>query len=215
MEANGHSNITENGPWTPKPYTSQSSAKCYVAVLDGWCKSPFKDAELHAEGMLRRMTSLKIYNSKHYNNVMNRLASGAKSNAGAEAERLLNEMIEMYKAGNLAVTPNRNSFNTVIKAYANSGGKNGARNAKRILGMMENPSKFGLGEIASEIEPDRISCTSIMMAWANSNDAGGCEVDAGEKAEQLLRRMEGKFASKGDVNMRPDTATYNAVIKVW
>lgn len=163
--------------------------------------------------MLHRMASLGIHNVKYYNNVMNRIATSGKPNAGSEAERLLNELIDMYKHGNTTMAPDRNAFNTVIKAYANSGGKNGPRNAKRILSIMENPAKHGLEDIASDIEPDRVSCTSIMMAWANSNDDGGCEMDAGDKAEQLLERMEEVFANKGD--MKPDTAAYNAVIKVW
>eukprot|EP00804_Cyclotella_cryptica_P010160 CCRYP_020797-RA/>CCRYP_020797-RA protein AED:0.02 eAED:0.02 QI:63/1/1/1/1/1/4/190/880 len=212
MENNGHCNILSDGP-KYNVTSSKSSAKCYVAVLDGWCKSPYRDAEIQAEAMLHRMDSLGIHNIKYYNNVMNRIAMSGKPNAGSEAERLLNELIEMYKNGNSTMSPDRNAFNTVIKAYANSGGKTGPRNAKRILGMMENPAKHGLEDIASDIEPDRVSCTSIMMAWANSNDDGGCEVDAGEKAEQLLERMEEVFAKKG--GMKPDTATYNAVIKVW
>lgn len=129
---------------------------------------------------------------------------------------MLHEMIEMYKSSsNVDVAPNKSSFNTVIKAYAFSKSKNGSRNAKRILNMMENPSQYGLEGIASTIEPDRVSCTSIMMAWANGNEVGACDVDAGEKAEQMLKRMERRYERKGDVDIKPDTATMNAVIKVW
>lgn len=211
MERNGHNNIPSEKSTGPGTNSSMSSTKCYVAVLDGWCKSQHKDAAVQAEKILQRMAALGVQSVKYYNNVLNRLASSGKSSSGEEAERLLNEMIEIYKAGNVDMAPTKTSFNTVMKAYANSGGKNGSKNAKRILGMMENPSKFGLEDIASEIEPDRVSCTSIMMAWANGNEYGACDVDAGEKAEQLLKRME----NKDDPAIRPDTATYNAVVKVW
>ena len=215
MENNGHNKIVLNRHNSSDTASSKSSVKCYVAVLDGWCKSPYKDAANQAEEVLRRMVTLGIHSVKHYNNVLNRLATSGKSNSGIEAERLLNELIDMFKSGSAHIAPDRSSFNTVIKAYANPGIKNGSRNAKRILSMMENPSKYGLEKIASEIEPDKVSCTSIMMAWANGNEHGTCDVDAGEKAEQLLRRMEKVYESKGDLRMRPDTATYNAVIKVW
>ena len=216
IEKSDHNNISIKGLTVgPSMDTSESSTKCYVATLDGWCKSPYEDAAIQAERILNRMVSLGIQSVKHYNNVLNRLASSGKSNAGTEAERLLMELIELYKSGNTDMAPDKNSFNTVIRAYANAGGKNGSRNAKRILSMMENPSKFGLQDIASNIEPDRVSCTSIMMAWANANEYGGCDVDAGEKAEQLLMRMEKVYENKGDSDMKPDCATYNAVIKVW
>ena len=210
MGNNGHNKIVLN-----RHNISESSVKCYVAVLDGWCKSQYKDAATQAEDLLHKMVSLGIHSVKHYNMVLNRVASSGKSNSGVVAERLLNELIDMFKSGNTPISPDRNSFNTVIKAYANPGIKNGSRNAKRILSMMENPSKYGLEKIASEIEPDKVSCTSIMMAWANGNEHGACDVDAGAKAEQLLKRMEKVYQNKGDLRMRPDTATYNAVIKVW
>jgi hypothetical protein len=213
MEHNCHNNPLTNGGNATNINSSESCTKCYVAVLDGWCKSPYKDASTQAEAVLRKMVSLGIHSVKHYNNVMNRIATSGKPDAGNEAERLLNELIEMYKAGNKEMTPDRSSFNTVIKAFAHSGGKNGSRNARRILSMLENPSKFGLHN--SDIVADKVTYTSIMMAWANGNEYGGCDVDAGEKAEQLLRRMEHVYESKGDLRMRPDTATYNAVIKVW
>eukprot|EP01082_Thalassiosira_pseudonana_P009629 g8420.t1 g8420 contig3:53576-56252(-) len=221
-----------------------SSVKCYVTVLDGWCKSRSKGAEVKAEEMLDRIdgiggkrrdssdnddgtlqdgtsTALDTHNNnnkdvRYYNNVMNRIATSGKSNAGQEAERLLKNLIDQYKRGDKSMAPNRSSFNTVIKAYANTGGKNAARNAKRILNMMENPSSLGLQDISTEIEPDKVSCTSILMAWANSGHGGDglCEVDAGEKAEQLLERMEGMYR-RGNREIRPDTVTYNSVIKVW
>ena len=75
--------------------------------------------------------------------------------------------------------------------------------------MMEDASSSGLGAIAKDIEPDKVSCTSILTAWANSGERG-----AGEKAEQLLQRMEEMY-SRGNRGIKPDTVTYNAVIKVW
>ena len=127
------------------------------------------------------------------------------------------------------MAPNKSSFNTVIKAYANTGGKASARNAKRILNMMENPRLITASDgaanggtdggdnstnesnnILENIEPDKISCNSILLAWANSRES-----DGGEKAEQLLERMEAVYRRGGNSGIKPDTVTYNAVIKVW
>jgi hypothetical protein len=145
---------------------------------------------------------------------MNRIAVSGKKDAGKQAERLLNVLIESYKKGKGKVIPDRSSFNTVIKAYARTpantkNGKHAAKDARRILSMMEDAASSGLGGIAKDIEPDKVSCTSILTAWANSG-----ERDAGEKAEQLLQRMEDMY-SRGNLGIKPDTVTYNAVIKVW
>mmetsp|Transcript_8266 Transcript_8266/g.17621 ORF Transcript_8266/g.17621 Transcript_8266/m.17621 type:complete len:1037 (+) Transcript_8266:113-3223(+) len=184
---------------------------------------------------------------RHYNNVMNRIATSNKPNAGREAERILQHLIDIYKThGDESVAPNKSSFNTVIKAYAKSGGKAAARNARRMLSMMENPKLIfvepvvegvadnghvrkrdvdvdfmdGKGDehkrdkvelrILENIEPDKVSCNSLLLAWANSGDK-----DGGEKAEQLLERMEEVYKRSGNTAIKPDTLTYNAVIKVW
>ena len=193
-----------------------NSARCYASVLDGWCKSRYNGAEAKAEDLLQRMRKrcADDIDVRYYNNVMNRIAVSGKKNAGREAERLLNDLIDSYKKGNVDMMPDRRSFNTVIKAYARAptnrkNGKNAARDAGRILSMMEDAASVGLGGIAKKIEPDKVSCTSILTAWANNG-----EKDAGEKAEQLLQRMEEMY-SKGNWDIKPDTITYNAVIKVW
>ncbi len=184
---------------------------------------------------------------RHYNNVMNRIATSNKPNAGREAERILQHLIEIYKTyGDESVAPNKSSFNTVIKAYAKSGGKAAARNARRILNMMENPKSIFAEPVVEgvsdngvvgnnavpivvndekrdsddrgndetktleNIEPDKVSCNSLLLAWANSG-----ERDGGEKAEQLLERMEEVYKRSGNAAIKPDTLTYNAVIKVW
>eukprot|EP00571_Detonula_confervacea_P002530 CAMPEP_0172318850 /NCGR_PEP_ID=MMETSP1058-20130122/36021_1 /TAXON_ID=83371 /ORGANISM="Detonula confervacea, Strain CCMP 353" /LENGTH=831 /DNA_ID=CAMNT_0013033769 /DNA_START=163 /DNA_END=2655 /DNA_ORIENTATION=- len=208
-----------------------SSMKCYAAVLDAWCKSRSMGAEAKAEELLNRMASAGRRNSfasdvrdvRHYNNVMNRIATNGKSNAGGQAERLLDDLIASYKSrgessgddsttasASAVLAPNRSSFNTVIKAYAKAGGANAATNAKRILNMMENPGSLGLQNLALQIMPDKISYTSVLMAWANTRG----DSSAGEKAEELLGQMQEMYEG-GNGDVKPDTVTYNAVLKVW
>lgn len=193
-----------------------NSLRCYATVLDGWCKSRYNGAEVKAEELLHRMRQRHAddIDVRYYNNVMNRIAVSGKKDAGKEAERFLNILIDSYKNGKGNIMPDRSSFNTVIKAYARTptntkNGKHAAKDARRILSMMEDASSSGLGGIAKDIEPDKVSCTSILTAWANSG-----ERDAGEKAEQLLQRMKDMY-SMGNQGIKPDTVTYNAVIKVW
>ena len=198
-----------------------SSIKCYATILDGWCKSKSPGSEAKAEEILQRMTSVGggAVDVRYYNNVMNRIATSGKNNAGAEAERILNQLIDLYKKdpGEAASVPNRNSFNTVIKAYANSGDKDSSMNVQRILNMMEELESLGLPDsIAKQIMPDKISYTSILNAWAHN---GSSDENVGERAEELLQQMYDMYNSSDGSDRRkdvkPDTVTYNAVLKVW
>jgi len=215
-----------------------SSIRCYAAVLDGWCKSSSRGAEVEAEEILKRMG--KGAGVRHYNNVMNRIAVGGGPDAGKEAERLLDEMIALYNEAKTdeggsddaaessttrpsspaaeSIAPNRNSFNTVIKAYANGGGRNAAEDARRILSVMEDPSSLFPGDdyMARRISPDRIGRTTALNALANGGGSAGEDEDAGERAEELLERMTAEAANRdGDGRDGPDAVAYNSVLKVW
>ena len=193
--------------------------KCYAIILSAWCTSKSRGSEIQAEEILHRM--VQVYRQgasgssgsksgrnsgnhqmvRYYNNVMNRIANSGKTNAGSEAERLLNDLIGLYykqqeengekddarsdsrsassptKKLNsktvVAVAPDRNTFNTVIKAYVNAGGGSSkdancsTNNINRILQMMEDPSILSLpNSIAKQIKPDKITYTSIIMGLA-------------------------------------------------
>jgi len=199
-----------------------SSIKCYATILDGWCKSKSPGSEAKAEEILQRITSIGggAVDVRYYNNVMNRITTSGKHNAGQEAERILNQLIDLYKKDptEASSAPNRNSFNTVIKAYANSGDKESSTNVQRILNMMEHPKSLGLSDsIAKQIIPDKISYTSILNAWAHN---GSNDEDVGERAEELLQQMYDMYNNKSNSgdrrkDVKPDTVTYNAVLKVW
>ena len=219
-------------------------ARCYAIVLDGHCKSKLDGSEIRAEGVLRRMmgsvammtdlsgggTSSSSSGGigggssivRHYNDVINRIATGGKSNAGREAERLLDELIGLSSSSHRvgrgwsdAVAPNRTSYNAVMKAYANArGGKreDAISNIERILGIMEGQSP------SSGISPDKISYTTLLTAYSSGGNGVGaesCPVDAGERAEGLLERMTREYVETGNADVKPDTVTYNAVLKVW
>ena len=201
--------------------------------VEAWCQSRAAGAEAQAEDILQRMRTVEQrglgghvqqggVDVRHYNKVLARIATSGKANAGAEAERLLAEVIALSKQeqrhGETETTPstaarlapNSSSFNAVITAYANAGGRNNAQHAQRILSMMEEPASVGLQAIATQIIPDRSSYTKIFMAWANTRERN---VDAGERVEELLGRMSAWGEKKRGVT--PDTVAYNAILRVW
>ena len=118
------------------------------------------------------------------------------------------------------LAPDRTTFNTVIKAYANAGGENAIANAERILSVMENyrppPSQKQSVRKITNIAPDKISYTSVLMAYA-SNNGKRKRMDAGERAEELLGRITKLYeeGGSGGGDVKPDTVMYNSVLKVW
>jgi len=140
-----------------------------------------------------------------FNAVLN---AHAARGAGIRAARLLKTMEDMVeeegykKRENLegSVMPDTYTYNTVLKALANSREKGSIDRAITILDRMEKD------RVA---KPDTITYNTLILACANK---GGKE--AGRTAETILRRMETRFR-EGSVSIKPTAWTYTTVIKAW
>lgn len=135
--------------------------------------------------------------------------------------------------------PDRNTYNAVMKAYAkahsissssststrssNSGNNNNnsnnsnnndaIANIERILQMMDTQSKLhGNNNSTAQITPDKISYTILLTALRSSSNNNN---DMGKKAEEILQHMTREYTVNGNMNLKPDTVTYNAVLNVW
>ena len=126
----------------------------------------------------------------------------------------------------MGAAPDRNSYNAAMKAYANAWGgrrEDAIANVERMLEVMEGRSKSHPSRASSStgvngggrIAPDKISYTTLLTSYANGGGDDTCGVDAGERAERLLERMMEAYVKGGNKNVKPDTVTYNAVLKVW
>eukprot|EP00970_Alexandrium_tamarense_P001585 scaffold181_cov236-Alexandrium_tamarense.AAC.1 len=192
-----------------------SSVKCYVTVLDGWCKSRSKGAEVKAEEMLDRIdgiggkrrdssdnddgtlqdgtsTALDTHNNnnkdvRYYNNV----------DAGEKAEQLLERMEGMYRRGNREIRPD-----TVTgKCGHNQAGDR----SERLLNMML--CRYEEGD--DQVRPDDVTFNSVIHNMAIGNEA-----DSPQKALKLLEQMEESYQS-GLIDAKPDVFTYNSVLNAF
>ena len=132
-----------------------------------------------------------------------------------------------------SLRPDLFSYNTVLKAYAKE--QTILRSYRNKLGIQRHqrrnrnedeapPSPCYLAEqLLKQIEegrtvthggmplfPDRISYTSVIDAFAASN-----ERDAAFKAEALLNRMEQLYRETGNESIKPDTIAYNNVLNAF
>jgi len=204
-----------------KSITSESSAEMAECLLDKLGKLP--DNTRHV---------------KHFNVVMNAWAETIISNSGKKAEEILSKLIDAYNSQNspLHLKPNKTSYNTVIKAWGNSAlsaqqkrytnninhGVRAAQKAEQILSYMEEQYEK---HNDADLKPDRITYTSVLLAWANSGEKN----IAPKRAEEILEKMERlnqrelqlEMSSSSsnkwrqEQSIKPDTVAYNSVIKVW
>jgi len=121
------------------------------------------------------------------------------------AEAMLEEMWDLYNAGNWSVKPDTVTYNTVIKALVESRHPSSGERAEALLMHMEEC--VGAGDLS--VKPDSVTYTSVMRAWSHSQ-----RPDRAEKAEALFRRMRAKFRA-GDNDLKVDTFAFNALLTAW
>ena len=119
-----------------------------------------------------------------------------------KAENLLDEMWNLYKAGNLAVKPTTFTYNVVIKVWAASRNRQGGERAEALLREMQQLNDAGDGTVT----PDLFTFTSCMAAWSNMGTPQGAE-----KAEALFRQMQAMYEA-GDDSLKPDRIAYTALL---
>jgi len=138
-----------------------------------------------------------------YNTVIKVWSHSGRSDAGENAQRLLNEMWEMVtEKGWDEVTPDQFTYSTVMSAWARSGlGQEGAERSESLLEEMEYYRKQGKGG------PSTYCCNAVLNAWAKSKS-----VFALERAQAIIHRMETLCFNRRELT--PNVISYNTVISL-
>ena len=102
-----------------------------------------------------------------------------------------------------SLKPDTFTYNTNLKALANSREKGSVQRARQILENMEDMYEDG----DKSVKPDAITYNTVILAYANNGGKG-----AGRVAKSILKRMENGFRD-GDVDVKPTSPTYTALIK--
>ena len=182
-------------------------SKCYVAILDGWCKSKNPGSVEAATEVLNDLVTLPFSQAetRHFNLVMNSWAERKGENSTQYVYNLLDDMILLCQKGNTRVKPNTGTYNILLKSIIQSKRRNYLYEADSLLREMEaSLSNDGDSIVAT---PDRISYTTVLLGWAKSKHS-----KAIEKATNILSRMERQAKLGYSLSVKPDTMTYNILL---
>jgi len=188
----------------------------YSSVLNAYAKAASRDpnASKKSEEILMQMVKMqeeedkrlasnidkkRIVNTWCFNTVLN---AYAVQGAGSRASTLLQQMETMGESDEM-LKPDTYSFNTVLKALANSKEKGSVDRARQILDKME--LRYANGDL--RVKPDAISYNTVILAYANY---GGFRT--GAAATSIVKRMENRFLN-GDLEVKPTSPTYTSLIK--
>eukprot|EP00934_Nitzschia_sp_Nitz4_P001864 Nitzschia sp. Nitz4//scaffold58_size112336//69532//71889//NITZ4_004040-RA/size112336-processed-gene-0.71-mRNA-1//1//CDS//3329555010//1864//frame0 len=151
------------------------------------------------------------------------------------AETLLNQMLELYQSGMDAAKPNVVAFSTVMNGHAQLGQPEAV---EVLLLKLEHLSRQYL---EPDWEPDIAVYNTVMAAWSKAGEpqraytwleqvrnstvipnassyhavlTGFAKLGDSEQAERILNEFHQAYV-EGDVDVRPNTRTYNIVLDSW
>lgn len=159
----------------------------YTACIDAWAKSGHVDAGTRADALVHRMDEQGI--------AMNRVTWNAWMRAHRvsqnvhRVEELLHAMEERIDARTIQIK----DYNILLGAYAKQGR---ALEAERFVKNLVDRYNDG----STLCRPDLCSYSSLMDAWANSNEGGN-----GDRAEMILDQIEMRC---DEWRFDPDPRTY-------
>jgi Pentatricopeptide repeat domain/PPR repeat len=171
------------------------------ACLDAWAKSGLDGADERIKAWIEKMQQAHEKNGQSpdiwsYTHYLQALSKTGNPRMGDEAERVLQEVEEMYRKGYQSVKPNVLTFTNVIHCIALSGQDDSVERALAILDRMEDLHASGYGDV----RPNLFTYNAVINTVAKSKRRGKAEV-----AMQLLQRMQ-------SVALRPGCVSYNNVI---
>jgi pentatricopeptide repeat protein len=172
------------------------------------------NASQHANSILERMETRYRKNKRpetqpdtlSYSCVLNGFSNAGRAN---DAQMILDKIMSLSELDEwkACVQPNLICFNTAIDAWAKANDVGGAaEKALALLNKMEELSADNMDEVHLDLQPDTITYSSVISAFARSG-----RPDAGDRAEELFQRSL-RLYQEGNSSLKPDSATFNTVL---
>jgi len=132
-----------------------------------------------------------------------------RRDAGARADELLLELEHMYdKSGEEADKPTPAIYASVITAH----GPNDTMGAEAILWRMVDRYRASLANPQKNAvdPPNTFVCNALLRVWSLSDDPV-----APQRAEAILRWMEGQVELENEQHLSPDTNSFHHLLETW
>ena len=180
----------------------------FSICLRAWCKSPRPDASEKAMQLLRKKESYARKNdavfirAEDYNLTISKMVDDHKH--GVErATALFEEAIHRFSDCEGPARPNAATLNALLNVYAKQRDRESAERAESYLRRTNFMHKEGRC-----FRPDAVSYRSVIDAWILSFDP-----EAPSRVESLVEEMGKKSVEEGRKDLRPDSNSYNLIIK--
>jgi hypothetical protein len=173
----------------------QPNVVSFAAVINAWSRSQRSDAAERAEAILQWMVRLSMLSG---------IIQGSESK---EPDPESESSGELDLADTLLIKPNNIAFNGAITAWVRSTAKNSHNHAERLMNQLW--ALYIASGKDPELKPTARTFNLVINAVARSR-----ELECGDRAAALLRRMEDLYVS-GDEDMKPEPQTFGAIINAY
>jgi hypothetical protein len=143
-----------------------------------------------------------------FHSVMAAWVNSAKPHPYKRIEVLLKRMYHEHQTRRWDCKPSDVSYTLLINCLAKVGTRDAAIRAESVLQHMYDLST----SVDRSVKPCRYSCGGVIQAWANTGRVAEAPYRAQAIFDEMIRRSEGP---RGDVNMRPNSFTYNSLLTTW
>ncbi len=165
--------------------TDKESAATFFnlkSLIHDCMKSRHPDAAIKSVAAYDRIKTLGLnLDTTTYTSLITTMAYSRDLQGAVKAEGYLNEMKELFKAGDTNCKPNRMTYNAVINAWSRSIDRNASSKARGLIEEMKQLEASG----DSDCSPDVFTYISLMKSWAK-----GDSKDKAIEAWDVLSEMD-------------------------
>ena len=142
-------------------------AVSFSTVMSAYAKSSLPKRVHRCEELFGLMDELGVRRNVYTFSALQKVYTrSGERDAPERAKKVLNDMIELYKQGDIFAKPNTVNYNDVLNSYSRTPGKKSAQEATAMLERMATPVSEG----GYDVEPDRLSYALTIVTCARCPD---------------------------------------------
>ena len=184
-------------------------AVTYRSVINAFASSSHINAAKSAEAAMEMaQQDGVIIDTRTYNVVLKAWSANAAPDAAKNAEKLLVEMIEAQKVGDIIIGPDAYSWSTVLSSLAKSSEPGKARRARNLLAAFADYSKK-TSRVGDDGSKPNTSCYNTVL-----NACAFSAMTSEEERKEALQIAVETLQELLDMNgIEPDSITFGTMLK--